>query len=239
MRISYDSISDIGCIRKLNQDMAMVNGTPVRDGAVSGSVLVPGEKACLGAIVCDGVGGHANGEVAAEMVCLSFREFVKGLDSAQDDNAILLELKQWFREVNNRVIEHGDGVLMCTTLTGMLICGDRAFIMNAGDSRTYRLRYDDFRRLTSDHSERERTGDMSVPASRIYNCVGLATGFLDVKRLKIVAGDRYLICSDGLSGFVAEEILKDRLADSGDLLKEAIMAGGPDNITFIILNISN
>lgn len=236
MTLRYEAISDIGLRRRLNQDMAMVGGQLVRDEAAGGEVEM-GEDFCFGAIVCDGLGGHSHGEIASEMVCVSFREFVEGLGPGLDDSDVVMALKQWFREVNGQVMVRGGGKLMCTTLTGLLFYGEMVFVLNSGDSRTYRRRHGILTRLTVDHSERERTGDPTVPASRMYNCVGLPDSFIDVNIGVAVEGDSYLICSDGLSGEISEEDLVRDFQSARLLLDDALRAGAPDNVTVVSVEV--
>ncbi|MDE6683316.1 MAG: protein phosphatase 2C domain-containing protein [Muribaculaceae bacterium] len=237
MKLKCEALSHIGLRRKLNQDMAVAGESVIRDDSCNSLTDIPEDGFKFGAVVCDGLGGHSRGEVASEMACKAFRNFLDSLPATLDDNELLMEVKRWFKEINYSIMAASPGELMCTTLTGILFYGETALILNAGDSRTYRRRFGEVIQLTADHSERERTGDLSVPASRIYNCLGLPEAFLDVKLTRIVEGDSFLICSDGLSGMIPEEELKENFSDPARLLDLALKAGGDDNVTLICIDI--
>ena len=114
-------------------------------------------------------------------------------------------------------------------------------MVNIGDSRTYRLRYDYLKQLTTDHSERERMGDESVPSNLIYNALGAEGAFIDVLQTKIVAGDKFIVCSDGLTDMIGDEAIEKILSQGGDaeaLVTAAKEAGGLDNITVIIMEVA-
>lgn len=235
MKLAYEVISDIGLHRKNNEDMALVMQQTVRDDSDSFSFEIPEGDFKFAAIVCDGLGGHANGEVASEMACLSFGEFTDTLPEGLDDNSLVQTVKQWFRKINEAIITESHGVRMCTTLTGILIYGETALILNAGDSRTYRRRHDSVRQLTVDHSRMVQTPDSGALSSRIYNCLGIPGAFVDVKITRVIPGDCFLVCSDGLSGMVSEERLESEFDSAESLLRSALQGGGWDNITMIVL----
>ena len=89
------------------------------------------------------------------------------------------------------------------------------------------------KQLTKDHSERERMGDPSVPSNLMYNCLGISDAFIDVTPTRVVPGDRYVICSDGLSAYVAEEKIESDSDNVRNLLRYALEEGAPDNVTII------
>ncbi|MDE6636598.1 MAG: protein phosphatase 2C domain-containing protein [Muribaculaceae bacterium] len=236
MNLNYEALSHVGLCREINQDMAMVMQQTIRDDTDSFSFDIPDEEDVtfkFAAIVCDGLGGHAKGEVASEMACESFREFVDNIEDDLDDNELIMKIKHWFRLFNENLISAGQGVLTCTTLTGLLLYGETLVILNCGDSRTYRLRFGKMTRLTTDHSERERTGNPDMPSSRMYNCLGIPSAFIDIKIARMVEGDRYLICSDGLTDMVEEQEIYRFFAEPLRLMQMALNAGGYDNVTIV------
>ncbi len=235
MKLVYEVISDIGLHRKKNEDMALVMQQTVRDDSDSFSFEIPEGDFKFAAIVCDGLGGHANGEVASEMACRSFKEFTDSLSEGLDDNSLVQAVKQWFRKINEDIIKESRGVRMCTTLTGILIYGETALILNAGDSRTYRRRHDSVRQLTVDHSKMVQTSDSGALSSRIYNCLGIPGAFIDVKITRVIPEDCFLVCSDGLSGMVSEDTLQSEFDSAESLFRSALQGGGWDNITLIVL----
>ena len=157
---------------------------------------------------------------------------------------VVMALKQWTRLCDRSIVEQGQQdpslLRMGTTLTGLLAFNDTLFVLNIGDSRTYRLRYDTFKQLTEDHSERQRTGDQSVPANLIYNALGTGTAFIDVKVMQLVEGDRYVVCSDGLSDMVSDEAIEQMLRNGDNArqyVQAALQGGGRDNVTVIVLDV--
>ena len=236
MTLNYEALSHVGLCRDINQDMAMVMQQTIRNDTDSFTFEIPeeGEETFkFAAIVCDGLGGHAKGEVASEMACESFRDFVDKMENDLDDNSLIMKIKQWFRVFNETLMAGDHGELTCTTLTGLLLYGETLVILNCGDSRTYRIRRGSMTRLTTDHSERERTGNPDAPSSQMYNCLGIPGAFIDVKLARIVEGDRYLICSDGLTDLVSDSEIERFFEDPSRLLQLALQAGGYDNVTVV------
>lgn len=238
MTLTYEAISDIGLRRSINQDMAMVMQQTVRDDTDSFSFEMPEEDFKGAAIVCDGLGGHARGEEASEFICEAMRQFMDTLPSDLEDDELIMAVKRWHREANSRLIMLGRGDLECTTLTGILFYGETILTINCGDSRTYRHRGGKVEQMSVDHSERERTGDPNVPSSTIYNCMGLPDSFIDVKVGRVMGGDSYLICSDGLCGFVPPEVIAEDFESPEKLLRHALEAGGHDNVTIVSVRLS-
>jgi protein phosphatase len=169
-------------------------------------------------------------------------------------------LKAAFRLANRRIAsaiadsQHLRG--MATTASAMLVARDHACVAHIGDSRVYVLHGADLRQLTDDHSwveEQVRAGVLTPAAARQHPWRNVVTRALsgaedpeiDVVQVKPSPGDRYLLCSDGLFGVVGDEqiaaILGDRAASldeiCGRLIDAANEAGGPDNITALIIQI--
>ena len=133
--------------------------------------------------------------------------------------------------------------MMVTWTGGLLARRSRFAITWAGDSRVYRLRNDQMEQLTRDHSlsETEATAEGQNPNAVTRAVGGEATLALDVLRDRVHAGDRFLLCSDGLTRIVAEADIRTWLAH--DYIREAVEgliqatldAGAPDNVTAIIV----
>ncbi|MCX5976333.1 MAG: protein phosphatase 2C domain-containing protein [Coprothermobacterota bacterium] len=144
---------------------------------------------------------------------------------------------------------------MATTLTALALSGDSAWVGNIGDSRTYLLRQGTLRQISLDHSwvaEQMRAGTLSKQAARRHpyrNVVTRVLGGLDelstdIFPLLLQAGDRFLLASDGLFGNLPDATLG-RLAASADLTQAAeelrqaaLHRGGQDNITLILIELS-
>lgn len=248
MKIRYEVVSDVGHKRSNNEDMALVFGSFVRDSELS-SMVPMARRPRFTALVADGMGGYGGGEIASEMTLHSFNTFIGALPPDLSPREVAQVTKEWFRVANDDVIARAatDPALtnMGCTLTGIFTYGQTDYMINAGDSRVYRWRYRALRQLSTDHSERERSGDSSVPSNLIYNAVGVSGAFVDVTNLTdempVIDGDVYIICSDGLCDMVTDEVIAKILDGGGtaaDLVDAALDAGGDDNCTVIMLTVS-
>lgn len=248
MKIRYESISDVGCERYNNEDMALVFGAFIRDDAQSSMVPMQ-SRPRFTALVADGMGGYGGGEIASAMVLASFNEFLAALPDGMSARETAQAVREWLRTAQNAVLEKAatDPELtnMGTTLTGIFTYGPYDFMINAGDSRVYRWRYETLRRLSTDHSERERTGNPLVPSNLIYNAIGVPGAFIDVtcltNEMPVIDGDVYVICSDGLCDMIDDDAIAAILAAGGgarELVDAALAAGGRDNCTVIVLYVS-
>lgn len=238
--IKYRAISDIGSIRSNNEDMAYVAGRLLRDSSAAGSVsLADGPQAFA---VADGMGGYEGGEVASEIVCRSFAALMR---DARTDFGSDKSLKKWTADTNALVLD--TAALrptlseMGTTFVGLVFGPQRAWMVNIGDSRCYRLREGRLEQISTDHSERERTGDPDVPSNIIYNFFGNVPSefFADINSIEPRVGDTYLLCSDGLSDLVTDYYLRSFISEPEKLVQLAKDAGGYDNISLIIIQLCN
>lgn len=147
---------------------------------------------------------------------------------------------------------------MGTTIVSSLIQGDKIYIAHVGDSRCYRLRNEGLEQVTRDHSlledYRDAKPDMTEEEERNFphkNVITRALGMRDTVQVDITTedvldGDVFLLCSDGLSGMVTEDAIQQILANGADLeravaelVDQANRAGGTDNITTLVLHLSN
>lgn len=203
--------------------------------------------------VADGMGGHAAGELAANLALDTLTHtYLEGRGSPPE------RLAEAVQAANLAVIRHavGESVGMGTTLLAILIDQGAALVAHVGDSRAYLLRDNELLRLTEDHSwvaEQVRLGFLSEEEAREHqwkSVVNNALGGeervrLELFGLPVKAGDRLLICSDGLSGVVPEVELLRFLSrrDTPEtvarlLVNAANDAGGPDNITAVLIDIT-
>jgi protein phosphatase len=221
-------------------------------------------------LVADGMGGHAAGEVASRLAVEVIETFVNDTRDADRnttwpfpyDAGVSLDgnrLKAAFHLANRRISAamEGDDTLrgMATTAAAVIAKGGRLAIAHVGDSRVYLSHDDELRQLTEDHSwvgEQVRAGVLSDADARRHPWRNVVTRALsggddpvvDVQDIQVQAGDRLLLCSDGLSGVVPIDQIKGILARPGTLdetchalIKAANDAGGPDNITVAILKV--
>jgi PPM family protein phosphatase len=221
-------------------------------------------------VVADGMGGHAAGEVASQMAVDTIQTFVAETRDADPasrwpmpyDGALTLEgnrLKIGFQLASRRLDEAmaEDQRLrgMATTAAAVLLATASPVVAHVGDSRVYRWRQGRLVLLTADHSwvgEQVRAGMLSDADAQHHpwrNVVTRAIGGgadpdVEVASLEIAAGDRLLLCSDGLSAVVPHERLEaicreqpSLQAACDALVRAANDAGGPDNITVLLIQI--
>jgi protein phosphatase len=168
-------------------------------------------------------------------------------------------LKAAFRIANHRIAaaaaDSADLRGMATTACAVLTTGDSAAVAHVGDSRVYLLRSGELRQLTLDHSwveEQVRAGVMDERAARQHPWRNVVTRALsggedpeiDVADVPLKLGDRLLLCSDGLSGVLSAEDIGEKLRAAANLdticaslVDAANAAGGPDNITVLVLQV--
>ena len=201
-------------------------------------------------IVCDGMGGHAGGRQAAAMASEGIgQEFANRVSSSAPIDA----LRDSIKVVNRKIVEHAEVNTelrgMGTTCVVLAVARNQAYVAHVGDSRVYRIRPGSVEQVTKDHSYVQRMIDSGIltpeqaeehpDANMLMRCLG---GRPDVEvdvigPEPIVAGDRYLLCSDGLWGQVnAAEIAAMSMAFSAQdavnrLINLANERGGPDNIS--------
>ena len=235
LALRYAARSDIGLLREGNED----------SGYAGPRLLV----------VADGMGGHAAGEVASSVAVA----VLSGLDDDAPGPALLDRLSSAVHDANAhlRDMVGGDPELegMGTTLTALLRAGSRFGLVHVGDSRCYLLRDETLQQITHDHTFVQtlvddgrisaEEADHHPQRSLILRALdGRDEVDLDLSVREAKAGDRYLLCSDGLSGVVSESTLQETLVSAGDparavdaLIELALRGGGPDNITAIVADV--
>lgn len=205
--------------------------------------------------IADGMGGQAAGEVASSEVISTLVQ----LDDDVPGSDILTSLGTAVQRANDqlRVMVEEDPQLegMGTTLTALLWTGQRLGLVHVGDSRAYLLRDGVLTQITQDHTWVQRLVDegriteeeATTHPQRALLMRALGSGEhvepdLSIREVRV--GDRYLICSDGLSGVVSHQTLEETLASYQgpqetiqDLIQLALRGGGPDNITCIVADV--
>jgi PPM family protein phosphatase len=233
--LRYAVRSDVGLLREGNED-----------SAYAGPRLLA---------VADGMGGHAAGEVASALTIASMAE----LDSEQPSGDMLTALASAVTTANSRlqekIIANPAVEGMGTTLTALLWSDGHAAVCHIGDSRGYLLRQGELYQITHDHTlvqslvdeGRISVDDVSTHPQRsllLRALDGRSAAEPDLSVHDAMPGDRYLLCSDGLSGVVSDETLRDTLAAvaepeaaTRELIDLANAGGGPDNITCIVADV--
>jgi len=230
--LSWGARSDVGLVREHNEDSFLVQPPTFA--------------------VCDGMGGHAAGEVASSIAVAAIAE--KTPDHADD---VLLGTA--VEEANKAVIlsaEEGKGKAgMGSTATCVLVDGTKMSIAHVGDSRVYLLHGGTLVRLTHDHSYVEElvdSGEITADEARVHPSRSVITRALgsdpdmyaDHFTLDVSAGDRVILCSDGLSSMVEDSEIEDVAvsaatpqAAADNLVATALTEGGHDNVTVVVVDI--
>jgi serine/threonine protein phosphatase PrpC len=231
--LRYAARSDRGLIRGNNQD-----------SVYAGPRLLA---------VADGMGGHAAGDVASKVVIAALEHL--------DDDAPSGDLLQAMRQAVFEGSEHLREVIreapqlegMGTTLTAILFAGGRLALCHVGDSRAYLQRDGQMSQITHDDTFVQTLiddGRITAEEANSHPQRSLLLRALngqdvepDLSMREARAGDRYLLCSDGLSGVVSEETLAEALKDpdpqstADRLIELALRSGGPDNVTVIVADV--
>nr|MDT0662790.1 BofC C-terminal domain-containing protein [Micromonospora sp. DSM 115978] len=231
LTLRYAAHSDRGLIRDGNQD-----------SVYAGPRLLA---------VADGMGGMAAGDVASNIVIGAMAP----LDEDVPGDALVDALRSAVDTANQQLRDTVDANPqmegMGTTLTATLFSGSKIGMVHIGDSRAYLLRDGEFAQITKDDTYVQMLvdeGRISLEEASSHPQRSLLTRALDGRDIdpeysvrQVLPGDRYLICSDGLSGVVSAETIADTLRDYTDpqqcverLVQLALRGGGPDNITVII-----
>lgn len=222
-RFRSAAASDVGRVREINQDSFL-------------------ERTDVGIwVVADGLGGHSHGEVASRMVCDALADMVP--DSSFED--LVDAARQRVSEVNEHLVRAAmrpvNAVQSGSTVVALLARGTRYAVLWAGDSRAYRWREGRLEQLTKDHSLAEADGNGADSHAITRAVGGEATLELDVHRDRVHRGDRFLLCSDGLTRTVSHEQLERWLAHDDiqraveSLITAALETGGPDNVTAVVV----
>ncbi len=207
--------------------------------------------------VADGMGGHAAGEVASRIAVTCIAELADRPDARPDDVIAAIA------EANHRILAHAQldqaTAGMGTTLTGIGLVNvggtEHWVVYNVGDSRVYRYANGAFRQLTVDHSEVEElrlAGQLTDEEARVYprrNVVTRSLGSLPAPQPDLwvfppTPGERFLVCSDGLTlevedTDIAEVIagVDDVRAAAGMLMERALAGGGRDNVSAVVVSL--
>ncbi|HYQ41578.1 MAG TPA: Stp1/IreP family PP2C-type Ser/Thr phosphatase [Polyangiaceae bacterium] len=249
--------TDVGQIREHNEDNFLVADLTRRTRSLMESDREPpvGERGMLLG-VCDGMGGAAAGEVASQLaVDIIYEKLVQG-DAPANHDDLARRLVQAVEEAGVRIFNEARADRtrrgMGTTATIAALMDSRLFVAQVGDSRAYILRGDRFTQVSRDQSlvnQLIEAGQLTEEEAEtfehnniILQALGTAeTVQVDLTYVDLCRGDRLLVCSDGLSGMVRgdemREVLlatRDSLEACKELTDRANRAGGHDNITVIV-----
>jgi serine/threonine protein phosphatase PrpC len=232
VRASAGFSSDAGP-RERNEDFG---------GVVFGPEL-PQPRRDVVAAVADGIGGAKGGRIAAETAVRGFLDGFCDLPETMEvrraSATVLNSLNRWIYSEGHR---NADSAGMGCTFTALVLRGRFAHVLHVGDSRAYRLRGERLALLTTDHVREERGAGRSNILTR---ALGVETEVrLDYAAQPVALHDRFLLCSDGVHGYLKPEVIADILRErSGSedsaraLVKAALDGGSTDNCTALVLDV--
>jgi len=224
--------TDVGHVRKTNED----------------AFLDAREQSLW--VVADGMGGHSRGDRASRAIIEQLHDFtVQEFAEGSVENIV-----ERLSSANRFCREASDGQIMGSTVAALYLHGDQAWLVWAGDSRVYRLRDDELTQLTDDHSlvqELHRLGELTAdeadnhPSSNVITrAIGVADELdVQIRSVDLLAGDRFLLCSDGLFKDVDAKEIHDNVALPSPAqaleasVELALRRGGTDNVTGIVVQV--
>jgi protein phosphatase/serine/threonine-protein phosphatase Stp1 len=201
-------------------------------------------------VVADGAGGHGAGDVASTAIIAALGTIQPGLSAAELLAQVRLKLTQVHADLQEEAARRGPGRILASTVVVMLARGDHFAMLWAGDSRGYLLRGGALQRVTRDHSLvqelvdqgtlREEEAESHPQANVITRAVG-AQGELELDKIsgRILEGDRYLLCTDGLFKTIPEREIATMLSNGGDatsIVSEAVGRGARDNVSAVAVD---
>ncbi len=232
------SASDPGLARPNNEDSAHAGGRLLA--------------------VADGVGGMPAGELASQIMIRALAPLESEAGAAGSATESIRALRAAVEEANRQILEacRADPAAegMGTTVTALLLAGDEFALLHVGDSRAYRCRDGELHQITRDDTFVQSLVDqglLTLEEARRHPQRSLITRAVQgqhtaptTQTLAIQPGDRYLLCSDGLSDVVSDEMIGQALRQYAEprdcveqLIKLALQAGGPDNITAVLADV--
>lgn len=237
--LRYAARSDIGMVRSANED-----------SGYAGSRMV---------VVADGMGGHAAGELASATAVALFADLDVQDSLSPDDVEILAllagALDEAHETLHQMASDYPEARGMGTTVTAMAWLNNRVALAHVGDSRAYLCREGSLTQLTHDHTYVQTlvdAGQITADEAMVHERRNLLMKALDginpvepdLSILSVRAGDRFLLCSDGLHGVVSEADIADLLRSESDptgivgaLVDRALAAGAPDNVTALVADV--
>lgn len=239
----YSAKSDIGPIRKENQDSILVK-------ELDSNTVV--------AIVCDGMGGHSYGKQASQLaVDVIIKRICENYRDSQDSNSIRNMLLTAVTAANTIVFDKSKSLdknmIMGTTCTVAIVKNEYACVVSVGDSRAYHIT-DNIYQITKDHTyktklidEGQITEDDDVPEDK-KNMITRAVGaekdiMLDYFEIDLKSGDKILLCSDGVSGYCTDNMMYNIISSAvvdiatNELLILAMKNGCTDNLSAALIEI--
>jgi protein phosphatase len=268
VRVEFGASSHIGLSRESNEDSYLVGRAersfhPLSTNIPAGQCPARFDEVSYGAVVADGLGGSRAGGEASRLAILTFVNLVlhtpDWIMRATDEEAdrVMDRIARRYQQVGEALAERAaesptlEG--MATTMTLACSNGNELFIGHVGDTRAYILRGADLIRLTRDHTYAQELADagmipqQTVERHRLRHVLSRALGprggdvKVDIMRFGLRDGDQLLLCTDGLTGMIAEDAIPALVAGKTAqdacqaLIEAALAAGGKDNVTAVLL----
>lgn len=240
MNLALTGLTDPGLVRSANQDSYYID---------------PEERFV---IVADGMGGHAGGEEASRIACQAIQSYLVKHWHAVEHNSALLEVA--FLQANQAIVQEQQHYPqrsdMGTTAVVVIFREQQVYCAHVGDSRLYRLRGAKLQQITEDHTwvaKALKFGEITPEQSRTHpyrhilsRCLGREElRDIDVQPLDVKPGDRLLLCSDGLTEELSDQLIASHLESNPAveqaaiaLVKAALANGGHDNITVVVMAVA-
>lgn len=244
MKITAAAYSTKG-IREHNEDSFILNTEIGGVGIEDSMAVFESEKLPLFFAVADGMGGNAAGDIASQFVVSKMKDIIESKGTINEEL-----LKSILVEIHNALVEKGEAENtknMGSTFVGLNIIEGNSGFFNVGDSRIYRFRSGFIQQLSHDDSLSEILSD--APKNIVTNAMGAGLLQIEVETRfsasLAVPGDIFLICSDGVHGYVSdnefEEILlqnKSLVEIARQIVEVALMNNSDDNSTAVIVKIN-
>lgn len=245
-QVSIGCKTDLGRVRENNEDkFEYYIASDERTQATRGDIF----------LVCDGMGGHAAGQIASELSAKTFIDTYLNHTSEDPKAAAMAAVHVAHRFVLNvgQAIPARRG--MGTTMDVLMLIQDRALVAHIGDSRIYRLRHGVLTQITTDHSWVEQVVSLGIMSREdaenhqnrniLSRCIGYDEDFNpEVFFTDVEVGDTFLLCSDGVTKHVPdsdiEAIMNDATGPSDiawKLVNAALVGGGSDNATALVVRV--
>jgi serine/threonine protein phosphatase PrpC len=244
-RVTVACKTDLGRVRENNEDKF--------------EYFMPEDEPTLASrglifLVCDGMGGHAAGQIASELTAKTFIDVY--LHHPSGDPSVAMSAG--VTAANRFVCDVGRAVParrgMGTTLSGLILLQDKAYTVQVGDSRIYRLRQGETLLMTHDHTwidEQIRAGVLTPEEAETHpykhvltRAVGTEGDVIaDIELHDLKPGDLYMLCSDGVMNHVTDDRIAEILREGAPseiawkLVGEALVGGGSDNTTVMVVRV--
>lgn len=248
--------SNVGKVRESNEDNFFLNGKTL-NGKTQGTAIESHQTKDGLFAVCDGMGGEAQGELAAAIAVISLGEYY--YQALKQERAFDKWFGDYVMKANAQIcaeIEKNSGKRMGTTFAVLSIQDQQAYSANIGDSRVYLFRGGQIRQLSKDHTQARRLIDMGILTEeegkthperhKLTQHLGIFPEEMIIEPffappVQLEAGDVFLLCSDGLTDMVEDEEIQEILSRhenprdaARSLMDIALENGGKDNVSLII-----